>query len=114
MKYDNMMQLSDSLKISAILGSFRIKFSDMKGGRMNQSEWIFWPHPLAIQIHCGDILDQGDHDSPASEVGDLPNVASSVFCEGGDIHGKGLHISGIFGGVQDGLFIHDIDAIKYY
>lgn len=37
-----------------------------------------------------DVLDQGDHDSPASEVGDLPNVQTSGCedCEGGDIHGK--------------------------
>ena len=73
---------------------------------MNQSEWMVdnWSvfgkttstsHQQCelIYIHCWDIigiLDQGDHDSPASEVGDLPNVAPSgcFFGEGGDIHGK--------------------------
>lgn len=77
----------------------------------DESIWNGWliidqflgkPHPLPhqqcelIYIHCWDIigiLDQGDHDSPASEVGDLPNVAPSgcFFGEGGDIHGKDQH-----------------------
>lgn len=68
----------------------------------DESIWNGWliidqflgkPHPLPhqqcefIYIHCWDIigiLDQGDHDSPASEVGDLPNVAPSgcFFGEG--------------------------------